>query len=256
MKNRLTALLSILLTAGITLCTVSTVHSEDQDHSQPDPLELLRGSLKVFDEQVQDYTATFIKQQRINGKLYNKESMRIKFMKPLAVYYRWNYPDRGKEVIYVEGKNKNRLIGHFGGAMNFFPISKWMNPEDPVALKGNKYPITRSGIGNMLKLIIGQYELAQENGDLVSLYAGTEEVDGRPTHVLIRKLPQKDIYACYVSIVNIDVETQLPVRVVSINWDFTLEEYYQIKDLRINQGLTDKDFNPNSRKYNFGILKF
>jgi len=182
--------------------------------------------------------------------------MQTKLMKPFSIYYKFIRLDKGQEVIYIANKNKGNLIAHLGGAISLFPICRWLSPTDPMAMQGNKYPITRSGIGNMIDSLISQYELAKEAGDLEAFYMGTEVIDGRNTHVIARKLPQKDEYACYLSVTNIDIETKLPIRNASINWDFTLEEVYQYKNLKINQGLTDKDFDPNNKEYHFGLFKF
>ena len=219
-----------------------------------DVLEMLKKSQEKFEE-VNDYTATFIKKQRMGGKI-NNDKIEMKFMKPFCIYYKFLEGDKGKEVIYVDGKNDNKLIGHLGGAISLFPICRWLKPTDPLAMAGNKYPITRSGIGNMIKGLIEQYELAEKNGDLEAFYMGIEILDGRRTHVIGRRLPKKDEYACYLSITNIDIETKLPIRNISFNWDMELEELYYYKDLKLNQGLTEKDFDPNNSKYRFGIFKF
>ncbi|MCD6460229.1 DUF1571 domain-containing protein [bacterium] len=219
-----------------------------------DALDILKKSQEKF-EQINDYTATFIKEQRVNGKM-TKDVIEMKFMKPFCIYYKFLEKDKGKEVIYVEGKNDNKLLGHLGGAISFFPICRWLKPNDPIAMMGNKYPITRSGIGNMIKGLVSQYELADKNGDLETFYMGIETLDGRRTHVIGRRLPKKDKYACYLSITNIDIETKLPIRNISLDWDLNILEMYYYKDLKINQGLTDKDFDPNNSKYRFGFFKF
>ncbi len=240
---------------GSVALTLSIIMPYNLDSSDFDPIGMLKKARENF-AAVNDYTATFIKQQRIKGKLNKKETIFTKFKKPFCIYYKWVQPDGGKEVIYVEGKNKGKLIAHLGGAAMFFPIAKWLNPEDPMAMEGNKYPITRSGIGNMIESLISQYELAQSADDLEVFYMGIESLDGRPTHVIARRLPKKDDYACYLSMTNIDIATKLPIRNISYDWDHTLSDLYYYKDLKLNQGLTDKDFDPNNRKYKFGLFKF
>ncbi len=220
-----------------------------------DPIDLL-AKAKAKYEQIEDYTATFVKQQRIGGKLQKKEELFMKFKKPFCIYYKWLRPDKGKEVIYVDGKNNNKLIAHLGGAASFFPISKWIKPTDPIAMSGNRYPITRSGIGNAIDSLMSQFKLAADNNELSVAYLGIEVLDGRRTHVIARRLPKDKKYACYISIINIDIETKLPIRIASLDWDFTVKDIYYYKNLKINQGLTDQDFNPNNKAYRFGIFKF
>lgn len=242
--------ISIVLSLMVALCLAAVANAQENA-----ALELLKQSKQIYDEEVTDYTATFHKTQRVGEKV-NSDIIELKFMKPFSIYYKFSKPDAGKEVIYVEGKNDNKLIGHLGGAASLIPISRWLKPTDPMAMAGNKYPITRSGIGNMLESLISQYEEAQKNGDLEAYYAGIELLDGRPTHVIIRRLPPDKGYICYYSVTNIDIETRLPIRNVSLDWDMRLMEYYYYEDLQVNVGLTEKDFDPNNPDYRFGFIKF
>ena len=170
-----------------------------------------------------------------------------------SIYYKYVTPDPGREVIYVQGKNDDKMIAHLGLPLRFLPITinKWLKPDDPRAMASNKYPITNSGIGNLIKSLLQQFELAKTNNELESFSFGTEYLDGRETIVIARRLPHKECYMNYLSIVNIDKATHLPIRVLCINWDLTLEEYYYYKDLKINQGLTDNDFDPKNSDYKF-----
>jgi len=245
---------------GLLLCLLFAISQtgfceQTQTQSPADPLDILKQAQAKF-EKVNDYTAIFIKKQRFGDKFPVEEQIYTKFKKPFAIYYKWITPDSGKEVIYVDGKNNNKLIAHLGGAISLFPISKWLSPTDPLAMNNNKHPITRSGIGNMINSLIAQYELAKSNNELSSFYLGSENLDGKDTIVIGRRLPNKDQYSCYLSIVNIDKETGIPIRVISYNWDYNLEEAYYYKNVKINQGLTDKDFDPNNGKYRFGLIKF
>ena len=81
--------------------------------------------LKAMDrrsQEVKDYTAIFRKQEVVNGKLLPPENIALKFQKPFSVYMRWlEGPHKGREVLYVRGKNKGKLIGHEGGFFGFLP---------------------------------------------------------------------------------------------------------------------------------------
>ncbi len=243
-----------IIALSCVLTIVSVMIATETRAQENAALALLKESKARYDEYVQDYTATFHKVQRINNSI-KQETLNLKFMKPFCVYYKFIKPDGGKEVIYVDGKNDNKLIGHLGGAISLIPISRWLKPTDPMAMAGNRYPITRTGIGNMLDSLISQYELAQENGDLEAYYMGIETLDGRPTHVIMRRLPPGKDYVCYLSITNIDIETKLPVRNVSLDENFDLLDMYYYENLQVNVGLTEKDFDPNNREYRFGFIK-
>src|SRR5690606_8362207 len=109
------------------------------------------------DENVQGYTAMLIKQERIGGMLMPEEIAYIKVRnEPFSVYMHFLSPDavKGREVIYVEGANNNQLIGHEGSGLAALLGSKWLDPQGPIAMLGQHYPITELGVANLTKRLI------------------------------------------------------------------------------------------------------
>jgi len=84
---------------AVVILFIVFVRGESQS-AEFDPIDLLHKAKEKYNE-IEDYTAVFIKQQRVGGKLQKKEELLMKFKKPFCIYYKWIKPDGGKEVIYV-----------------------------------------------------------------------------------------------------------------------------------------------------------
>lgn len=234
-----------------------------------DALARARRSLLTCREQVQDYTALLIKRERVNGVLGPHEYMSAKIRcrkvtngqvtQPLSVYLSFIKPAtvRGREVLYVEGQNNNKLIAHEGGLKGRFLPTVKLPPTGSLAMKGQRYPMTDIGIENMLVKLIQRGEQARALPDVESeLTAAT--LNKRPCTVLTVTQPTKrpDLLF-YKAKVYMDNELNIPIRYIAYDWpkqpNGSLEvlEEYNYLNLQLNVGLTDTDFDPNNSKYNF-----
>ncbi|KAF0234145.1 MAG: hypothetical protein FD177_1057 [Desulfovibrionaceae bacterium] len=93
---------------------------------------------------VQDYTATFLKQERVEGKLLDQERISIKFMKPFKVYMKW-LEVSVKEALYVQGAYSDKVQARCDGLLGLWTWS--FSPRDPRLMEGNRHPITDIGFG-------------------------------------------------------------------------------------------------------------
>ena len=229
---------------------------EMQKLAARDPLEFLRVALKWSDEQVLDYTCRFQKQEKIGGTLAKTETMQMKFRaKTFSVYLKWvGDVSTGQEVLYVEGANDGKVAAHPSGILGIFFHKVMLDPAGKTALKHSRRPLTFAGMANMLHLAIPQCERAKANGDLTLTYEGLRDLEGRPTYVFKRVLPQKDDYPCPVLILYVDRQFMVCVRTDAYDWDGTLLSQYIYSDLKINPGLTDADFDPDNRDYGFRLF--
>ena len=95
-------------------------------------------SLKVA-ETIQDYSATVVKRERIDGKVNDPEYMFVKIRhKPLSVYLHFLKPDhlKGQEVVWVQGQNNGKMWGHAPGIRKVFGTI----PFDPTPPPGPMPP--------------------------------------------------------------------------------------------------------------------
>ena len=239
----------------------------------PKPLDdaLLRArkSLLACRESVQDYTALLVKRERVNGVLGPHEYMSAKIrcrkvvngqvIQPLSVYLSFLKPAavRGREVLYVEGQYNNKLIAHEGGLKGRFLPTVKLPPTGNMAMKGQRYPMTEIGIENMLVKLIQRGEQAKALPDVQSEIS-TATINKRPCSVLTVTQPTKrPELLFYQAKVYMDNELNIPIRYIAYDWpkqpNASLEvlEEYNYLNLKLNVGLTDKDFDPNNSTYNF-----
>jgi hypothetical protein len=229
---------------------------EMQKLAARDPLEFLRVALKWSDEQVLDYTCRFQKQEKIGGALAKTETMQMKFRaKTFSVYLKWvGDVSTGQEALYVEGANDGKVAAHPSGILGFLFHKVMLDPAGKTALKHSRRPLIFAGMANMLHLAIPQCERAKANGDLTLTYEGLRDLEGRPTYVFKRVLPQKDDYPCPVLILYVDRQFMVCVRTDAYDWDGTLLSQYIYTDLVINPGLKDEDFSVDNREYGFRLF--
>lgn len=216
-----------------------------------DPENWIREMEEAYLE-INNYTAIFHKQEQINGKLRKEETIIIKFKKPFKIYMRWiKHPYKGRESLYVEGWNENRMMIYESTVMGGVTVN--LDPKGFIAMKGNRHPITDSGIGNLVKLIGDNLTKGMMTGELEFKERGEETLYGRKTKKVELIFPKDKAkgYYCYRAITNIDVEKNLPLRVKIYDWNNILIGNYGYENLKLNVGLTDTDFDPKNPEYKF-----
>lgn len=196
-------------------------------------------------ERTESYTAIFHKQERIKGWLKTKETVFLKFKKPFKVYMKWiDGPGKGREVLYIEGWNRNRILVREPAGLGFVTLN--LNPLGPLAMQGSRHPITEAGLGFLIKLLGDNFRKGWLLGELECKTGLQEMVYGRKTLTVEVRFPKKPNfdYYCYRSILNIDLETKIPIRVQVFDWEDRLIGDYGYEHLILNAHLTDKDFEP------------
>ena len=173
------------------------------------------------------YTAIFHKQERVNGKLLEEETILLKFKKPFKMYMKWiKDPYKGREVLYVEGWNENQIKVHEGGITGIVTLN--LNPGGFMAMKGNRHPVTDTGIGHLIKIIGENLRRRMKAGEFKLLEHGEETVYRRKTRkveVLFERDRTKGYYG-YRVIVNLDKEKKVPIKIQIYDWDDQLVESY------------------------------
>jgi outer membrane lipoprotein-sorting protein len=217
----------------------------------PDPGVVL-ADMEVAYENVQDYTAVFLKRERVNGELLPEETIAFKFKRPFKVYMKWvEKPHKGLEALYAKGKYGDKVVGHEGGILGF--ITAHMDPKGSLAMKGNRHPITDVGIGKLIGIIMENYTKAVKEDAGNSTYMGDRIVFGKRAYdIKVNLLPEKDggYYAKDIE-VWVDKENGLPIKILIYGWQDELLESYVYKDLRLNPGLSDSEFEMNYEGYGF-----
>src|SRR5438874_2632934 len=138
-----------------------------EKHPLDPALDMASDALAHIRKDIVDYTCRITKQERIRGELQQEEYMEAKIrnrkvdeagklLAPLSVYMKFIGPRdiAGRECIWVEGQNNNKMRAHEGGVKGRFLPSVWLDPDGPIAMNGQLHPIYDIGIENLvIKLI-------------------------------------------------------------------------------------------------------
>ncbi len=225
-------------------------------------------SRQLIAEKYPDYTATIVKRERINGELQDHEYIFAKIrhersangrvQTPFSVYLYFVKPAsvKGREVIFVNGRNNNKLFAHEGGVLGLVTVS--LEPESGLAMRGQRYPITEIGIDNLVRKLVEVAENDMKFGECeVKTYKGAK-INGRVCTCLEVVHPvRRNNFRFHKAQVFIDDELGIPIRYAAYDWPKKaggspplLEEYTYL-NLKLNVGLTDADFSKTNKGYSF-----
>lgn len=214
---------------------------------------------KTSRDQVQklsDYQYTFTAREMVRNQLsQQKMTMKIR-QQPFSVYVKYIDPHPGREVIYVEGENKGKLLVHEDGFKSLAGTLSF-DPHSDQAMRENRYPITQAGMAFMLDAIIGMWQQEMNFGEAKLAYYPQAKIDGSPCKMYEVTHPvARDHFKFHKTRLYIDVKTALPVRVEQYAFpqagaEPQLVEEYTFSNLQTNLGMTANDFSTKNKAYNF-----
>jgi hypothetical protein len=231
-----------------------------------------QGLVRVKAE-VQDYEFVLTKQERVDGRLLEPLDIAVKIrhekrvgdtvVTPFSVYAKFISPVKvkGREVIYVEGQRGGDLLARRGGRRN--PnMTVQLAPDGPLAMDGHRYPITQIGFVIMLERLIEVMETKFVTEDCEIRVYEDAKLDGRPCqHFELTMRERKPESGFMRARVFVDNEYRVPVFYAAYDWPKeeggkpVLLELYAYRRVKLNVGLTDKDFDPTNPDYNFSQVK-
>jgi hypothetical protein len=240
-----------------------------QPHSLDPAIQLAHQSLIHSRATIKDYTAIVVKREQIDGELGDYEYMYAKvrnraeqngqIVTPFSVYLTFVKPAavKGREVLYVEGANEGKLVAHEGG-LKRLAGTHHLEPTHWLAMKGQRYPITDLGIENLLVKLIERADRDRQHGECKVEFLQGAKVSGRECRVIQVTHPEKvGPFDFHIAQVFLDNELQVPVRYAAYDWPKTagaepvVIEEYTYQNIKVNVGLTDKDFDIANSDYNF-----
>jgi hypothetical protein len=211
-------------------------------------------------EQIDSYTATLIKRERIGGKLGLRESLAIKVRhKPFSIYVKFLGPRciKGQEVLYVDGANDGKMWAH-GVGLLALPGTVPIDPSGPVAMQGQLYPLTQIGILYLTKRLVEVAETDVKYGECTATMIDHVKINGRPCRCLevVHPKPRRN-FNFHLGRVFIDDKLNIPLRYECYDWPKEgdnkppLMEEYTYLDVKLNAGLADADFDIQNPGYGF-----
>lgn len=256
MNCRPNTLFVVLFTAA----AVSSPLSADETARQAHPLlPAIRYAEKCLEkvEALPGYETTFTKREVVgNNTVSHRMKLKIRH-EPFSVYLLFENPHAGREVIYVEGRNNGKLIAHEAGLLSIAGSMELL-PTDALVMSENRYPITKAGIANALKMLIEQWQDETKYGETDVNYYKDAKLGPLNCRVIESSHPQpRRQFNNHKIRLWIDSATDIPVRIQKFGFPKRpgdpppIIEDYSFTDLKTNVRLTDLDFDRNNRKYSF-----
>jgi len=236
-------------------CALAQKESHPLPQSQIDPqaLKVLQISHQNYEDNLKDYKCIFLKRERFMGRLGDLEVMRMKLRtRPHSIYMKWlSGPNKRREVIYVEGKCEGKLLVHPGGLLGPLSRTLKLDPHSPLARMSSLEPITNAGMGKTLERMLLHIHEALEPISL-TMDEAKDETSGKTYYLKKERLVKSKTFRPYKTVIlHIDKELLLPFRILTYDWQDKLLGEYIYKNVKINVGLSDEDFDPKNKAYNF-----
>jgi hypothetical protein len=199
------------------------------------------------------YTLTLIKQERIRGRLNEEQNIFVKWKKPSMIYLKINSGnDRGREIIYVKGKNNDKMIVSPGGILGAITIK--ISPESRVAMRNNRHSVVEAGMAATIKRINStiREDMKKPGHGIhlsclgVEMYGETETI-----HIRVEKSSYADRTEIYLYNDSINGRSHLIYAIHSYDKKGSLIESYTYKDINAKVKLTEVDFDPKNEDYRF-----
>jgi len=214
-----------------------------------DPGQIISEAIRSYD-QVIDYTCLFNKKELVEDQYIEQKNIILKHRKPLSFYLKWTEGDgKGTEVIYVEGRNNNKLTAHAGGFLKWVTVN--LDPRGSTAMKNNRHTVLEAHIGNIIEICDKNYKLAKHLRVGTFEQCGEKMIGGRAAIFIKAIFPDDRRFYGGIIYIYVDKEYKFPVAVEIYGWNNELLEEYENTNIKLNVGLTDKDFDPKNKEYEF-----
>jgi hypothetical protein len=209
---------------------------------------------------VRDYTCTFYKREQLAGELGPHHVMRMKARTdPRSIYLKFEDPHKGREAIYVEGRNGGKILAHEVGFTRFLTGTLEIEPTSAQAMEENRHPITDAGIGKLIDTVDKRWSSELSSTETVMNFDPDMMIGPRKCLLIESIHPhRRPDYKFHKVRLFIDSELNLPIRFEGYDWPKEkdgaadlLEEYSYI-NLKVNVGLGDVDFDIANPQYCFG----
>jgi hypothetical protein len=234
-------------------------------------LEYARAAQQRIDTSVHDYTCMLVKRERVEGrvgpyqfllaKIRHEQKNGDQVVVPFSVFLRFLKPERmeGREVIFVQNGDQGDLIARRGGRRS--PnVTVQLAPDSPMAMDGNRYPISEIGFQNLTRRVIEVLEQERQYNDgIIEIFPNATVDDRKCTHFrLTHHQPRPDL-TYHMAEMSVDDELAIPVYFRSFDFPVNegekprLLEEYSYRQVKMNVGLTETDFDIRNPEYHFQI---
>ena len=234
----------------------------DDTHPLDPVLKIAYQSIRQMEENLVDYTAVLSRRERIGEQEMTPSSMEVKIRNPrndqaFSIYVKFIKPEntKGREVIWVDGQNDNKIVAHEAGLLGLLKVVQ--PPDSFIAMVGNRYPVTETGLLQLMRKLT-QYGLRDRKyGDCdVEIIENITVAEVNCTRLRIIHPEKLEPFTFHIAEIDIDMERMIPIRLATWDWPLAeqeppLIEEYIYHNIRLNPGLKDLDFDPRNPAYNY-----
>ena len=229
---------------------------------------------EYMERDVQDYVCNVYIRERVRGRLRSLETAAAKIRhrqssnsgtsKPFSVYLKYLGPKsiKGREILFVENNYDDRMVMTLGGRGGLGGVTLALNPHGERAMSETRYPITSFGMLDTTRqlLVRGMKEMKNDRYPDewdVRFIEQAKMGDRKCLCIQVVRTRRREEYSFHRLRIFIDDELQVPVRFTSSSFSKEpgglprLDEEYSYTDVRLNTGLTDREFDVSHPDYGF-----
>jgi hypothetical protein len=223
------------------------------EHPLQPVLRALKLSQEEIDRNIHDYSCTLKKRERVDGELGDYQFIFMKVMhQPFSVYMSFIKPYAGREIVYVDGQNDGKMLvleAGFTRMLGKIPL----DPNGSRAMNGQRHPITDVGMRNLTAKLMKMWGAELQFAECDVTATPGKKVEGRPATLVqvVHPKPHPQ-FKFQATRLYLDDELKVPIHFDAFTWPTQEggqpqpEESYTYSNLKINNGFTARDFDPNN----------
>jgi len=194
-------------------------------------------------------------QEEVNGHLKPLSTIKFKLRKqPFSVYMRWE--GNGQEALFVNGQNADRLLAKPANGLAAIKRLWRLDPESRMAKQGCRYPITASGLENLVNRVHAFYSERDDWTSAVTCCASQTAEAGSEFSIYEMRFLNRECSPMYSkSRLSFEVSSGLLLRVQNYGWTQEpaprLLEHYIFRSVDPSAELGDHDFDEKNSEYEF-----
>jgi len=220
------------------------------EHPLAPVIRVCKASMEHIDRNITDYSCILIKQERLEDEATIGErqiiDLRVRHQ-PFSVHMSFRQPHTGRKVVWVNGLNDNKLTVREGGLLGLIKVD--FLPDSPTAMSGQKYPIYKIGIRNLLAELTKHFEADTKYQESEVTINPKAEVQKRSATLIqvTHPIPRQN-FRSHVSRIYFDNEHKIPIYYDAHMWPAKegdpkpMEESFAYTNLKVNNGFTARDF--------------
>ncbi|HEY4309085.1 MAG TPA: DUF1571 domain-containing protein [Pirellulales bacterium] len=208
-----------------------------------------------------DYTCLVSHRVQATDQADKYENLHLKVRHdPMSIYAFFLGPKthKGQEAIYNGKRADGTVLVHTVAPRGRSGVNRQLHPDSPELLGSTGEPFNQLGIKSHLERWLAMYQAEMPLGDSIVKYYPQVEVDQRlATCIEVSHAKQRPQFRYQKTRLYIDADLKLPVRFEAYGWPAAagqptpLAEEFNYRNIELNRGLTDQDFDPANPNYAF-----